>query len=188
MAAPEWVQLQSSITPKTKEDSSSKRIRDLKRRHKEAIRFAYQKGFLRRLDYDFLYEHTFGRKVPKDDGSEEDEDFIAPDLNMGELLWLNIGSKHIRTIDETIIFSCEKLRICILSSNYVSDITPFHSCVNLVKLDLRDNQVHGVYVALMLNDLFIFRSTGCQTSSFGLPLKNYASCTFMGTPSIARIV
>lgn len=142
MAAPEWVQLQSSITPIPKEDSTSKRIRDLKRRHREAIRFAYQKGFLRRLDYDFLYEHTFGKKVPKDDDEkDEDEDFVAPVLNMGEVMWLNVGNKHIRTIDETIIFSCEKLRICILSSNYVSDITPFHSCINLVKLDLRDNQV-----------------------------------------------
>lgn len=143
MAAPEWVQLQSSITPKSKEDSTSKRIRDLKRRHREAIRFAYQKGFLRRLDYDFLYEHIFGRKVPKGDGSDENEDVIAPELNMPELMWLNLGGKHIRTIDETIIFSCEKLKICILSSNYVSDIIPFHSCVNLVKLDLRDNQVHN---------------------------------------------
>lgn len=141
MAAPEWVQLQSSITPKSKEDSTSKRIRDLKRRHREAIRFAYQKGFLRRLDYDLLYEHIFGRKVPKDEDSEENEDVLAPELNMGELMWLNVGGKHIRTIDETIIFSCDKLKICILSSNYISDITPFHSCINLVKLDLRDNQV-----------------------------------------------
>lgn len=141
MAAPEWVQLQSSITPKSKEDSTSKRIRDLKRRHREAIRFAYQKGFLRRLDHDLLYEHIFGRKVPKDEDSEENEDVLAPELNMGELMWLNVGGKHIRTIDETIIFSCDKLKICILSSNYISDITPFHSCINLVKLDLRDNQV-----------------------------------------------
>lgn len=141
MAAPEWVQLQSSITPKSKEDSTSKRIRDLKRRHREAIRFAYQKGFLRRLDYDLLYEHIFDRKVPKDEDSEENEDVLAPELNMGELMWLNVGGKHIRTIDETIIFSCDKLKICILSSNYISDITPFHSCINLVKLDLRDNQV-----------------------------------------------
>ena len=140
MAAPEWVQLQSTITPKSKEDSTSKRIRDLKRRHREAIRFAYQKGFLRRLDYDFLYEHIFGRKAPKDEDSE-DEDVAAPELNMGELQWLNLGGRHIRTIDETIIFSCEKLKICILPSNYISDITPFHSCINLVKLDLRDNQV-----------------------------------------------
>lgn len=141
MAAPEWVQLQSSITPKSKEDSTSKRIKDLKRRHREAIRFAYQKGFLRRLDYEFLYQHTFGREVPKDDENEEDEEFSAPELNMGELLWLNLGGKNIRTIDESIIFSCEKLKICILPSNYVSDITAFYSCINLVKLDLRDNQV-----------------------------------------------
>lgn len=140
MAAPEWVQLQSSITPKTKEDSISKRIKDLKRRHKEAIRFAYQKGFLRRLDYDFLYEHTFGRKVPKDD-ENEDENLPAPELNMGELLWLNLSNKHIRTIEESIVFSCERLKICILASNYISDITPFFSCVNLLKLDLRNNQV-----------------------------------------------
>lgn len=141
MAAPEWVQLQSSITPKSKEDSTSKRIKDLKRRHREAIRFAYQKGFLRRLDYDFLYEHIFGRKVPTHNESGEEEDFIVSELNMGDLMWLNLGGKHIRTIDETIIFSCEKLKICILTSNYISDITPFHSCINLVKLDLRDNQV-----------------------------------------------
>lgn len=146
MAAPEWVQLQSTITPKSKEDSTSKRIRDLKRRHREAIRFAYQKGFLRRLDYDFLYEHTFGRKAPKDEDSE-DEDVVAPELNMGDLQWLNLGGRHIRTIDETIIFSCEKLKICILSANYISDITPFHSCINLVKLDLRDNQVLILYRA-----------------------------------------
>lgn len=141
MAAPEWVKLQSSITPKSKEDSTSKRIRDLKRRQREAIRFAYQKGFLRRLDYDFLYEHIFGRKVPKDDENDEGEDLPAPELNMAELPWLNLDSKHIRTIDEITLLSCEQLKICILSSNYISDITAFSLCINLVKLDLRDNQV-----------------------------------------------
>ena len=144
MAAPEWVQLQSSITPISKEDSSSKRIKDLKRRHRDSVKTAYQKGFLRQLDFDYLYEHTFGRKVPTEEELQQiqqDGEELPPELDLGELPWLNLVGAHIRSLDEFTILSCTQLKICNLSSNYISDISAFYACVNLVKLDLRNNQV-----------------------------------------------
>jgi len=144
MAAPEWVQLQSSITPISKEDSSSKRIKDLKRRHRNSVKTAYQKGFLRQLDFDYLYEHTFGRKVPTEEELQQiqqDGEELPPELDLGELPWLNLAGAHIRSLDEFTILSCTQLKICNLSSNYISDISAFYACVNLVKLDLRNNQV-----------------------------------------------
>jgi len=171
MAAPEWVQLQSSITPVSKQDSSVKRIRDLKRRQREAVKTAYQKGFLRQLDYDYLYELTFGRKVPTEEQLEQlqEEDEPLPELDLGELPWMNLVGAHVRSLDEFTILSCAQLKICNLSSNYISDISAFYSCINLVKLDLRNNQVNScIYVVHMLLICMQFRSTNFQAGYFGL--------------------
>lgn len=62
--------------------------------------------------------------------------------------YLSLPSSSIQTIDELAILSCPQLCIINLPYNYLTDISAFHSCINLIKLDVSGNQVSTIYTKL----------------------------------------
>lgn len=119
----QWIPLQKKLQPKAK-DPGSQYQRNVRRRHKEAVENALKKGYLKCLDRELI----LGSQL---EGVEELEDVLR----------ISLKGCHVQAIDDIAILSCARLRICNLESCYISDISAFHGCVNLLKLDVSNNQV-----------------------------------------------
>lgn len=121
----QWIPLQKKLQPKAK-DTGSQYQRNVRRRHKEAVENALKKGYLKCLDRELI----LGSQL-EGEGVEELEDVLR----------ISLKGYHVQAIDDIAILSCARLRICNLESCYISDISAFHGCVNLLKLDVSNNQV-----------------------------------------------
>ena len=130
MATPQWILVQRRLEP-TKKPSESQFERNTRRRQKEAVKSALKKGVIRTLDENLIAStNTFS--------------------TLQENRYLSLPSLSIHSIDELAILSCPKLCIINLSCNYITNITPLRSCVNLMKLDLSGNQVSRHYCIYMI--------------------------------------
>ena len=121
----QWIPLQKQLQPGAR-DPANLYQRNARRRRKEAIEKALKKGYLKCLDRELI----LGSQL-KDEGTEELEDVLR----------ISLRGCHVKAIDDIAILTCTRLRICNLESCYISDITAFYGCVNLLKLDVSNNQV-----------------------------------------------
>ena len=123
----QWIPLQKQLQPRVK-DTGSQYQRNARRRHKEAVENALKKGYLKCLDRELI----LGSQLEGEGQGVEDLD---------DVLRISLKGCHVQAIDDIAILSCARLRICNLESCYISDISAFHGCVNLLKLDVSNNQV-----------------------------------------------
>ena len=121
----QWIPLQKQLVPKTKQPGSAYQ-RNLLRRHREAIRTALTRGFLKLLDQKLILES----QLDTDQATE-----------VGDVLRISLNACSVQALDDIAVLSCVRLRICNLSSCYLGDISAFYGSVNLLKLDVSNNQV-----------------------------------------------
>ncbi|XP_043857104.1 leucine-rich repeat and IQ domain-containing protein 3 [Dromiciops gliroides] len=62
--------------------------------------------------------------------------------NVNEFAFLNLHGMHLSLLEAS--QCCSSLRICILSKNFLTDMSPLRSCTKLIKLDLHSNQIRIV--------------------------------------------
>ena len=123
-AVRKWIPLQQQLVPRAK-DATSVYSRNVRRRQKEAIRQALEKGYLKILSTSLVLEQW--------------EDERENDLE--SVLRISLPGSRVQAIDDVTLLSCVRLRVCNLPDCYVSDVEAFYACVNLLKLDLSNNQV-----------------------------------------------
>ena len=127
----QWIPLQKQLQPGAR-DPANLYQRNARMRHKEAIEKALKKGYLKCLDKELI----LGSQL-KGEGTEELEDVLR----------ISLRGCNVKAIDDIAILTCARLRICNLESCYISDISAFYGCVNLLKLDVSNNQVGSFSLA-----------------------------------------
>lgn len=109
-------------TPSTREASRKRQKSQFdKQREEEVIRNAHERGFLRPLTSDSIWE-SVGEKC-----------------HLEDISYLNVTRICLHTVKT--IDLCTRLRICVLHSNYISTFDSLFYCRELVFLDLHRNQV-----------------------------------------------
>ena len=124
----QWIPLQRQLVPATKDATEAYR-RHARRRQKEAIQNALNKGYLKTLDKDLVLTQW----------SRTDEEGSSECLE--RVLRVSLPSSRVQAIDDMALLSCPRLRLCNLPNCFVNDMAAFYGCVNLLKLDLSNNQV-----------------------------------------------
>lgn len=71
--------------------------------------------------------------------------------DLDQVKYISLPSSSVQMIDDLSILSSSKLCVVNLPYNYISDLNPFHSCVNLIKLDVSGNQVNRESIALPIS-------------------------------------
>lgn len=126
----QWIPLQKQLVPKTKGDSAAGQYqRNARRRHREAIEYALRKGHLKLLDSELIL------------ASQLESEGAGAALELRDVLRISLGGSHVQALDDIAVLSCARLRLCCLESCYLSDISAFYGCVNLLRLDVSNNQV-----------------------------------------------
>ena len=126
----QWIPLQQQLVPQVKEAHTTYQ-KNVSRRHKETIEAALKQGYLKYLDQELIF---------RSQAISETHGRAASDLQ--EILRISLSGFHVQALDDMAILSCAKLRICNIGSCYLRDISAFYGCVNLLKLELSNNQVH----------------------------------------------
>lgn len=172
----QWIPLQKQLQPGAR-DPANLFQRNARRRHKEAIEKALKKGYLKCLDKELI----LGSQL-KGEGTEELEDVLR----------ISLRGCNVKAIDDIAILTCARLRICNLESCYISDISAFYGCVNLLKLDVSNNQVSSFSLASQigssapsLSGLQLLRDYFSHTHAHGQPLPlNDSSFLFRSKSSL----
>ena len=135
MAGPrEWIHLQRQLLPvppiKEAAPENTNYNRNALRRHREAIEAALKRGHLKLLNKQLILD------------SQLRTEGCAAAAELEYVQRISLGHCHVQALDDIDLISCVRLRICNLESCYISDISAFYGCVNLLKLDLTNNQVN----------------------------------------------
>ena len=138
MAAVQWIaDVQKRLVPQEKE-ATSRYEKNLQRRYREAVREAIKKGYLKLLDRELILQ------------LQEESEGEEAATELYDVLRISLQGCRVQSLDEIALLSCTRLRICNVESSYISDMRPFFSCVNLLKLDLSNNQVIEIRLASSL--------------------------------------
>jgi len=109
-------------TPSTREASRKRQKSQFdKQREEEVIRNAHERGFLRPLTSDSIWER------------------VGEKCHLEDISYLNVTRICLHTVKT--IDLCTRLRICVLHSNYISTFDSLFYCRELVFLDLHRNQI-----------------------------------------------
>lgn len=109
-------------TPSTREAPRKRQKSQFdKQREEEVIRNAHERGFLRPLTSDSIW------------------DSVGEKCHLEDIIYLNMTGICLHTVKT--IDLCTRLRICVLHSNYISAFDSLFYCRELLFLDLHRNQV-----------------------------------------------
>lgn len=127
----QWIHLQKQLLPPAKEPPAANNnyTRNALRRHREAIEVALKRGHLKLLNRQLILD------------SQLRTEGCAAATELEYVQRISLGHCHVQALDDFDLLSCARLRVCNLESCYISDISSFYGCVNLLKLDLTNNQV-----------------------------------------------
>uniref|UniRef100_F6XDZ3 Leucine rich repeats and IQ motif containing 3 n=1 Tax=Monodelphis domestica TaxID=13616 RepID=F6XDZ3_MONDO len=98
------------------------------------------------------------------------------------MLFLNFHGWHLREIEFNPNYS--SVRICILSKNFLTDISPLRNCVKLIKLDLHSNQIKFLPDATFWGEMTELKLLYLHDNSF-VKLKNM--CSLSGCPKLLAL-
>ncbi|XP_072505947.1 leucine-rich repeat and IQ domain-containing protein 3 isoform X2 [Notamacropus eugenii] len=100
-------------------------------------------AFHKAMVFTVIKNMFHGRELEKRRSSQELEKISESSLDDGEESFLlHLHGSHLCGLDASQCSS--SLRICILSKNYLIDMSPLQSCTKLIKLDLHSNQIRIV--------------------------------------------
>ena len=122
--------------------NAEKRLRD-------AVLAAKKKGFLRALDEELINETQVESicYVPPNVGAlcmaMRLQNYDGHSIEFDQIQRISLFACPIHTVTEMTIAACTRLVICNLANCYLTDISAFHSSVNLLKLDVSCNHVRS---------------------------------------------
>ncbi|XP_036613696.1 leucine-rich repeat and IQ domain-containing protein 3 [Trichosurus vulpecula] len=124
-----------------------------------------------------------GRESEKRSSSQESKKTSENELNDGkDSVLLNLHGSHLCALEGSQCSS--SLRICILSKNFIIDMSPLGSCTKLVKLDLHSNQIRIVPDKDFWGEMKELKLLYLHDNSF-VKLKNV--CSLSGCPNLIAL-
>ncbi|XP_006816860.1 leucine-rich repeat and IQ domain-containing protein 3-like, partial [Saccoglossus kowalevskii] len=122
VSIPDWGKFARSIESPTKIANVESRLERI--RQEKFYKEAEERGYLVTLSKSMLRENCI--KNPKSE-------------TLRSIQMVRLVGVHLRDIG--CIYTCKRLRICILHSNYINKFDALIACPELVKLDLHSNQI-----------------------------------------------
>ena len=123
---PDWTRFSRLDQPRAGNSHDEATKRYYKNREVEAIRTAEEQGYFFNLTKEFLVEKFCYEKYKE----FQDIHYIKH---------VKLVGVHLRHVNE--LGFAMRLRICILSNNYISKLDSLGTCRQLLKLDVHSNQV-----------------------------------------------